>query len=272
MAKKIKCFLLMLSALFICSLFTVSAKAAPYQMITHQKVKIDKYYFSYGDDTKVYYSTSKTAKGKAITGTNVSAVTNGKIVYYANGRLGGDGLNVYRYEISTKRKTKVKYVLHGEKLIGCYNGNLYFLRHNFYGNSVHDMEKCHVYSYNIATGKFKKVMDDVFASGDDKYFYGTSIAGYMKPQTLKLFDASTGKTKIIEKNCIFYRKIGSYIYVAKRISGNSVYKTRIAKYNLKTGKYTYASSKHFYCRYVAQLYSGKVSYRDKNRSYKEMSY
>lgn len=271
MRKITKILLCFITAILMCGVLTVSADAASYQKITQTKVKMSGKYFYCDSNNKIKVAKNATEAGKSITGNYVTGITNGVYIYYG-ATTQSDGMNVFRYDVRNGKKIKICYVKHGESVVGFYDGKLYVTRHNFSGSYGHDYTYLSTYQYDVATKTLRKAVDNIVAEGYDKYMYGMPNTGAMMTLPFKVFNASTKKVTVVDRNAIAYNRLGSYIYVARAVPYGAGFKVRVAKYNLKTGKYTWATSKTFVCQYVNKLYSGKVSYRDLNGRYKEMRY
>lgn len=227
----------LLAALLICMfscLITVNAQAASYQKITQEKEKIGQYYV-WLDNGMLTVSNASTGETVKLASGYPSAISNGNYVYL--GKLQSDSMKLYRYKLSTGEVVLLDEIKHGEAVVGYYQSKLYVERHDSSGSYGCDYTYIHTYSYNLKTGKMKRVMKNI-SVGDfyGKYLIGMPNSGAYMELPLKVYNAKTGKTKTLSSKALGFSRIGKYVYyvhATKVVSGG--WQARAYRYTLTTG-------------------------------------
>lgn len=255
MKKIIRFFMLLLLGLFLRTLCPFEAEAAVYQSIPLEKTKIGTRYFCSDINDDIYVYTGKTSKKtKVTTKTVYGGVTNGSYVYYANGSWNSTKKNVYRYQLSTKKR-KLICRLPMKELIGVYGSQLFFVKED------KDTKRWSTYSYHMSTKKTRLILKDVDAKAYGAYVFGRINYG-SGAKDLKIYNASSKKRIVISKSALAYQRIGDYIYYADAVKKtNTEYEVRVARYHMKTGKSRYIGDETIYCTKVYHLTADTISYR-----------
>lgn len=169
------------------------------------------------------------------TGLEGSILTNGTTVYYSK------RMDSYPYIVSTVygiqslgEKSKKLFSVKDYTSIsfyGYYSGKIY------YGFGELDEEK--VYSYSLKSGKKKKITEKNAAGVRQygQYFYITPADGDYGPVTFRVYNAKTGKIKVVSKNMLNYNILFNYVYyVEAKSSGVTSGANRKIYYNVRVKK------------------------------------
>lgn len=256
--------------------------ATSYQRV-YDKSKIAGKYF-WNDDGKIMVSETKNSDGECIQkNVNNSFITNGEIIYFIKGYQ-RDAINVYRINADGTKKKHIKKLKHAGSLSGFYGNKVYYERHGHYDNEC-DETWIHEYSYDIKTGKIKKVADSCcFRDSYKQYFIGEPNAGDYAPCPLILYNAKSGKKNIItDSNLGFYLQ-GNKIYFADALkegeqykydNENSNWEVSIKSYHIKTKRIKIIAKK-LEIHSIDEINSKKViysiSYKDGELQYYSYNY
>lgn len=211
-----------------------SVQAAQYKKVTKNKTKIGSYYMWIDKQSVLHISKSRTQNGKTLYTECVGAVSDGKEIYAVERSYLGGG-ELYRYSIQDGIGRTLAYLKGLTDIEGVYQNKLIFSGERS-GNTVYE----DLYTYDINTWKIKKIRSASECIGVyNQYFLFQSITGAMTEGALGVYNARTGKTKILTDKSWTVRHHGKYIYYLQDMGKSSNYvqrRVKLYRYTLTTGR------------------------------------
>lgn len=175
-------------------------------------------------------------------------ITNGENVFYAmRSHSNPENAVIYKFNIATGKKEKIKIVKRFETLSAYYDGNLYYSTRK--GDDPMEMIEyctCQIWKYNLKTKKSKWIytgIDDDTTTSYGRYMSVGGFAngaGYRQNMGYWIFDLKNGTKKSLQCMDAQCAKDGVYYtsYSGDYMAAKSPYKFSLKKssYNLKNTK------------------------------------
>ncbi len=190
-------------------------------------------------------------------------ISNGKTVYYI--RKSGNGASIVQYSISAKTEKPVAFLRGVSQIVGAYKNRL--ILSAAYSEKDSGMDT--MYSYNMNTGKMKRISYTCECTGAYKhYFIFKGMTGGINSVQMGVYNAKTNKVKTLTENSWYMVQNGKQIYYVKEVGSTPAYiikKLKIYRYTMTTGK-TKALSKTVTVSVTRgnQLTKNKFTYYDEN--------
>ena len=244
----------MIAIFGLLGLLSVTVSAASYQRVSYEKTKIGSYYFWLKSGKLYFGKTKSSSKAKKLYGCD-SAVTNGKIIYYAE--RGNGGIQVEKYTIKEKRNEDVTFLSEMDEICGIYGRTIYV------NGLQNDTFPINLYSYNMDTWHLKKAASNARGRACyGRYIVCTPQVGAIVDVHLYVYDAKRRKCKTIEKSIWNHEVKGKYVYYIKHIGGGyENLKIKAYRYCLTTGKKK-ALTKTVKAKQIYGLTSKSMTYYD----------